>query len=252
KRMMMQDGTINLEDYTKSDWTIMLNDRVITRFTTHEGNKLIIGRSPDADVVIDNTAISRHHSSLELRDGRHYLADLKSTNGTTVNGKKIASKTPITEKDVVFIGKFRMIQTAADEQQASSSYATAMDIDEATVFVNSPRQPVAAQPSQAAPPPSANEIYKLTLIEGDTVPNMLSLDGKSSVKIGKDPSCDMIIPGWLVSKTQCYVVSKKNKYYIVPQRSWANTKLNDVIIKEERLLRKGDIIQIKSVKIRFS
>jgi hypothetical protein len=81
---------------------------------------------------------------------------------------------------------------------------------------------------------------------------VLSLDGKSSVKIGKDPSCDMIIPGWLVGKTQCYVVSKKDKYYIIPQRSWANTRLNDVIIKEERLLRKGDMIQIKSVTIRFN
>lgn len=249
---MMQDGTINLEDYTKSDWTIMLNDRVITRFTTHEGNKLIIGRSPDADVVIDNTAVSRHHSSIELRDGRHYLADMKSTNGTTVNGKKITSKVPVTEKDVIFIGKFRLVQTAADEQHASSSYATAMDIDdEATVFVSSPRQQAVAQPSQP-PASSSNEIYRLTVIEGSATPSTLSLDGKSSVKIGKDPSCDMIIAGWLVGKTQCYVVSKKDRYFVVPQRSWANTKLNDVIIKEERLLRKGDTIQIKSVKIRFS
>lgn len=249
--MIMQDDTINLEDYTKSDWTILLNDRVITRFTTHEGSKLIIGRSPDADVVIDNTAISRHHSSLELRDGRHYLADLNSTNGTTVNGKKITSKVPVTEKDVIFLGKFRLLQAAADEQHASSSYATAMDIDdEATVFVSSPRQQ-AVQPAQAAPP-SANEIYRLTVIEGRAAPKTLSLDGKSSVKIGKDPSCDMIITGWLVGKTQCYVVSKKDKYFIVPQRSWANTRLNEVIIKEERLLRKGDTIQIKSVKIRFS
>ncbi|MCX5863631.1 MAG: FHA domain-containing protein [Deltaproteobacteria bacterium] len=249
---MMQDGTINLEDYTKSDWTIMLNDRVITTFTTHEGSKLIIGRSPDADVVIDNTAISRHHSSIELRDGRHYLADMKSTNGTTVNGKKIVSKVPVTEKDVIFIGKFRLIQAAANEQHASSSYATAMDIDdEATVFVSSPRQQVAAQPSQSKSP-STNEIYRLTVLEGNALPTMLSLDGKSSVKLGKDPSCDMIIPGWLVGKTQCYVVSKKDRYYIVPQRSWTNTRLNDVIIKEERLLRKGDMIQIKSVKIRFN
>lgn len=250
--MMMQDGTINLEDYTKSDWTIMLNDRVITTFTTHEGNKLIIGRSPDADVVIDNTAISRHHSSIELRDGRHYLADMKSTNGTTVNGKKITSKVPVTEKDVIFIGKFRLLQAAANEQNASSSYATAMDIDdEATVFVSAPRQQAAAQPIQATAP-SATEVYRLTVIEGSATPNVLSLDGKSSVKLGKDPSCDIIIAGWLVGKTQCYVVSKKDRYYIVPQRSWANTKLNDVIIKEERLLRKGDMIQIKSVKIRFN
>lgn len=250
--MTMQEETINLEDYTKSDWAIMLNDRIITRFTTHEGNKLIIGRSPDADVVIDNTAISRHHSSIELRDGRHYLADMQSTNGTFVNGKRIASKVPISDNDFILIGKFRLIQAAANEQHAPSSYATAMNIDdEATIFVSSPRQQAAAKATMEARP-SAKELYRLSVIEGHAKPMAISLDGKSSMKIGKDPSCDMVISGWFVGKTQCYVVSKKDKYYLVPQRSWANTRLNGVSIKEERLLRKDDIIQIKSVKIRFS
>ena len=67
-----------------------------------------------------------------------------------------------------------------------------------------------------------------------------------------EPSADIVIKGWFVAKAQCYIIGKKGKYYIVPQSSWANTKLNDVIIKKERLLRKGDIIEIKNVKIRFS
>ncbi|MGV1099192.1 FHA domain-containing protein [Thiovibrio sp. JS02] len=250
---MIQNGMINLEDYTKSDWTIMLNDRVITRFTIHEGGKLIIGRSPDADVVIDNTAVSRHHSSLELRDGRHYLADMNSTNGTTVNGKKITSKVPITEKDVIYIGKFRLTQSSAADQNASSSYATSMDLDEETVFVSSPRQQqtAAAQPGPQQTAQS-EEAATLTVIEGEASPSNLPLAGKSSVKIGKDPSCDMVIGGWFVGKTQCYVVKKKDKYHIIPQRAWASTKLNDVIITEERLLRRGDIIQIKNTTIRFN
>jgi len=245
----MQDETINLGDYAKSDWDITLNDRLITRFATHEGKKLIIGHSPDADVVINNTAISRHHSSIELRDGRHYLADLKSTNGTYVNGKKIASKVPISENDVIFIGKFRLLPAAADEQYDVSSYATAMDTDdEATISANSPQQQAASQ----AAAPAAKEVYKLNVIEGETEPDALFLDGKSRVKIGKDPSCDMVISGWLVGKIQCWVVNKEGRYYIVPKRSWTATRLNDVIIKEERLLRKGDILEIKRVKIRFN
>lgn len=248
----MQDETINLEDYTKSDWAIMLNDRVITRFTTHADAKLIIGHSPDADVIINNNDISAHHSSLELRDGRHYLADLKSTNGTTVNGKKIVSKVPVTEKDLIFIGEFRLTQTTADELHTSSANAAVIEIDEETdFFVSSPLQEITAQASQT-PAPFANEVYSLTVIEGDASPSILSLDEKSRAKIGKDPSCDIIIPGLLVGNTQCYVMNKKGKYYLVPQRSWTNTKLNDFTIKEERLLRKGDIIQIKQVKIRFN
>lgn len=247
----MQNGMIDLGDYAKSDWTIMLNDRVIARFTLNEGNKVVIGRSPDADVVIDNTAISRHHSSLELRDGRHYLADLKSTNGTTVNGKKITSKTPVTENDAIFLGKFHLTQSAAAPGQAqSSSYTTAMDLDEETVFVASKKQRQPSQPGSLLSP-AEGEVFRLTVLEGTGQPKILPLDGKSSIKIGKDPACDMVVPGWLVGRTQCYVICKKDRYYIVPQGSWANTRLNDVIIKEERLLRKGDVIQIKSTRIRF-
>ncbi|MDH5524748.1 MAG: FHA domain-containing protein [Desulfobulbaceae bacterium] len=242
---------INLEDYTKSDWTIILNDRVITKFTIHEGSKLIIGRGTDADVIIDNTAISRHHSSIELRDGRHYLADLNSTNGTTVNGKKIKSKVPITEKDTILIGKFSLTQSKVTEKEESSSYATSMDIDEETVFVSSPKV-AQQQAAQKSSPSQSDENFTLHVIEGTAAPSSIPLAGKSSIKIGKEPSCDIIIKGWFVAKVQCYIVSKKNKYHIIPQRSWANTKLNDVIIKQERLLRKGDIIEIKNVKIRFS
>lgn len=246
----MQDGLINLEDYVKSDWAIMLNDRVITHFTLHEGGRLIIGRSPDADVVIDNTAVSRQHTSIELRDGRHYLADLKSTNGTTVNGKKIASKVPISEKDVIFIGKFRLTPSQHADAQQPSSHATAMDLDEATVFVGTSKQQAGAASQPAASSP-AKAMNSLTVIDGIAQPSALALDGKSSVKIGKDDSCDMRIGGLLVARTQCYIIHKQDKYHIVPQRSWAATKLNDVSIKQERPLRKGDIIQIRGVKIRF-
>lgn len=248
----MQNGMINLEDYTKTDWTIMLNDRVITRFTIHEGTKLIIGRSPDADIVIDNTAISRHHSSIELRDGMHYLADLNSTNGTMVNGKKITSKVPVTEKDTIHIGKFLLTQSAEETHEESSSYATSMDLDEETVFVSSAKKHPLAPPAQSQGADSADESFSLTVIDGEASRDTISLRGKRSVKIGKDPSCDLVIKGFFVARTQCYVVSKKDKYFVVPQRSWSNTKLNDVIIKQERLLRKGDIIEIKNVKIRFS
>ena len=33
--------------------------------------------------------VSRHHARLELRDGRWFLLDLESSNGTTVNGRRV-------------------------------------------------------------------------------------------------------------------------------------------------------------------
>ena len=243
----MTDDVINLEDFSLSDWTIQLNNRVITSFCIKEGERLIIGRGADADVVIDNSAVSRHHSALELKNGTLFISDLGSLNGTTVNGTKITSPVPITLEDTVGIGKFKLAPATGSSQQVSSSYATSMDMEDETVFVSSPqRQP----PRQEDDKASAE--HKLMVISGTADPKELTLDGKASVKIGKDSSCDMVIKGWFIAKAQCFVISKKGKHYIVPQSSWSATKLNDVSINAERLLRPGDTIEVRQVKIRYN
>lgn len=241
------EQTINLGDYAKADWTLLLHDRVITHFTIHEGTKLTIGRSEEADISIDNTAISRLHAALELKGGIHFLTDLGSTNGTTVNGERISGTVPVTEKDTITIGKFRLMPEHVAGEQASKSYSTAMDLDDQTVFVSAAtRQPLREQAQQAS-----QADHKLVVIDGEANPKELSLKGKSSVKIGKDPASDVVIGGFLVARAQCFVVGKKDRFFIVPQSSWAATKLNEVSIKNERPLRKGDIIEIRGVKLRF-
>ena len=164
----MTDDVINLKDFSLSDWTIQLNNRVIARFSIREGERLVIGRGADADVVIDNSAISRHHSALELRDGTLFLSDLKSLNGTTVNGTKITSRVPITLEDKVGIGKFRLTPASDSAQDVSSSYATSMDMEDETVFVSSPKK---QQPQQNNKAPSD---HRLTVISGESTPKELS------------------------------------------------------------------------------
>lgn len=51
---------------------------------------LAIGRDPDNDLVLDDRRISRRHAEIRLRLGRFTLYDLDSTNGTYVNGRRVA------------------------------------------------------------------------------------------------------------------------------------------------------------------
>jgi two-component system cell cycle response regulator len=44
-----------------------------------------IGRDRENDIVLDSDSVSRRHARIEHRDGRIYLTDLDSTNGTYVN-----------------------------------------------------------------------------------------------------------------------------------------------------------------------
>jgi len=51
---------------------------------------LLIGRDQQNDVVLDDTRVSRKHAEVRLRLGRYTLYDLQSTNGTYVNGRRVA------------------------------------------------------------------------------------------------------------------------------------------------------------------
>lgn len=54
-----------------------------------EEDRVIVGRGPGADLVIQDDSISRQHVELEFRDDGFRVRDLASTNGTLVNGGEI-------------------------------------------------------------------------------------------------------------------------------------------------------------------
>jgi ABC transport system ATP-binding/permease protein len=75
---------------------------------THLGSlpdtTLRIGRTPDNDLVLADLEVSRHHAELRrLTDGTYEIADVGSSNGTYVNGRRITSHV-LTESDIIGIG----------------------------------------------------------------------------------------------------------------------------------------------------
>jgi hypothetical protein len=51
---------------------------------------ITIGRATDNELVLQDARASRHHARLQARQGRLVLTDLRSTNGTRVNGVPVA------------------------------------------------------------------------------------------------------------------------------------------------------------------
>ncbi len=50
---------------------------------------LVFGRGDQADVRLNDDRASRQHFAVELKDGVYHVQDLKSTNGTYVNGARV-------------------------------------------------------------------------------------------------------------------------------------------------------------------
>ena len=63
------------------------------------GQKAVLGRHPQCDIVLDQGAISRQHAQISLVDGTYFIEDLKSRNGTLVNGQIIEGAHPLHDGD---------------------------------------------------------------------------------------------------------------------------------------------------------
>lgn len=68
-----------------------------------ESSHLRVGRGLDNDVILEDSRVSRHHAQLSYRARRFYIGDAGSTNGTFVNGERVAEQS-LRDGDVVSLG----------------------------------------------------------------------------------------------------------------------------------------------------
>ena len=67
----------------------------------------VIGRTELADIVIEDSYVSKMHAMLQVYSNAVVLIDLNSTNGTTVNSR-IAQKTILRNGDIISLGRYRI------------------------------------------------------------------------------------------------------------------------------------------------
>jgi hypothetical protein len=73
------------------------------------GPVTVIGRSTDADIVLDDAGVSRKHAEVRLMDdGRARVIDLGSTNGTYVDGERVHAGN-LTEGSTITVGRTRIV-----------------------------------------------------------------------------------------------------------------------------------------------
>src|SRR5271166_4486958 len=88
-------------------FTIIISEKGgAERRETFDKNEINVGRVQGNDLMLPKGNVSKHHARLLYRDGRFIVTDLKSTNGTYVNGRKIAQATIVREGDKIYIGDF--------------------------------------------------------------------------------------------------------------------------------------------------
>jgi serine phosphatase RsbU (regulator of sigma subunit)/pSer/pThr/pTyr-binding forkhead associated (FHA) protein len=83
-----------------------------------EGDRFVLGRNPDCHIVIPVTSVSREHAQIVRAQGRFFIEDKQSRNGTFVNNQQISTRTPLKNNDRIRICDF--IAAFLDTQPAGA------------------------------------------------------------------------------------------------------------------------------------
>ena len=115
---------------------------------TLEGDQMSIGRDSTNEIVINDAEISRRHARLTFQGGKYVLEDLGSTNGTFVNGQRLAGPRVLKAGEVVSFGEQIVLVFEASTYDPAATVA-------------SPRAAAAipSVPRPVMPPPSAPAEY---------------------------------------------------------------------------------------------
>lgn len=126
-----------------------------------------IGREAVNNVPLADPEVSRRHARITYQEGRYVLEDLGSTNGTFVNGRRIASPTILNEGDVIDVGELFSFtfQGGAGDLGATYLEPSARDADKATEILPAnqvygdviPGLSLGQEPAVSASPPAQQE-----------------------------------------------------------------------------------------------
>jgi pSer/pThr/pTyr-binding forkhead associated (FHA) protein len=65
------------------------------------------GRHPESDIFLDDVTVSRRHAEFRRRDGKFFVHDVGSLNGTYVNKQRV-DETQLANGDELQIGRFKL------------------------------------------------------------------------------------------------------------------------------------------------
>ena len=86
-------------------WLVAIDgDQKGEDFRLRDGQNTL-GSAPDSDVVLHDQTISAKHASIRHKDGKFFLSDLDSSNGTFINGlEECVARVELNDSDTFRIG----------------------------------------------------------------------------------------------------------------------------------------------------
>ncbi len=98
-----QNATASVRPTERRTFPSYLVTRGLDEFVLKTG-VTVLGRDPSAGVYVEHPSVSRHHARISIAAGEAILEDLKSRNGTFLDGRRLDAPTKIRHGAVIGLG----------------------------------------------------------------------------------------------------------------------------------------------------
>jgi pSer/pThr/pTyr-binding forkhead associated (FHA) protein len=92
-----------------------------------DGDRFIMGRNPDCAIVIPVTSVSREHAQIVRVNGKFFIEDKQSRNGTFVNSQAVTERTALKHNDKIRICDFVAVFLEANENEEEEQGNTTVE-----------------------------------------------------------------------------------------------------------------------------
>ncbi len=114
--------------------------------------ELVIGRSPDCEIVLDDRQVSRRHARIFRRGDRFFVEDLGSKNSTHLNGRELLSVAPLDDGDEIQIAlRFKLAFVDAEQTAPLLFPSAPPDVRVEALFGDLVQAKPAAEPVEPRP-----------------------------------------------------------------------------------------------------
>jgi NADPH-dependent 2,4-dienoyl-CoA reductase/sulfur reductase-like enzyme/pSer/pThr/pTyr-binding forkhead associated (FHA) protein len=213
------------------------------------GSQISLGRDPQAEVSIEDPAVSYTHAQITLHAGELYLRDLGSRNGTWVNAQLVTTPHRLRDGDVLHVGETDLAFRSVGGRDAEAPSAIAR----APVATPGPPPVAAPEPPPAAPAePAAPKALQLRVESGPLAGQTFPL-APPEVVIGRDPDADISISEGTVSWRHAKLAPSASGWSVTDLGSTNGTAVNGRALEanREHPVEPGAEVRVGEVALRF-
>lgn len=217
---------------------IMTLDGAIIREFMIDKEAITVGRKHGNDIQLNDLTVSGHHAVLSVDETKTQIEDLGSTNGTLLNGRRIA-KAELSHSDVIQIGNYQFTFLQNEEEVYEPTMFLRAEIEDTQILQNVPTEPEKPETKKAEPLAAVkilNGPLKSKVLELRKPFNTLGFNGIKMAMIARTPN------GYTLSTIKNTKLRRSNDSPIV----------NGIKIETESYsLKNTDIIELAGTQMKF-